>query len=195
MRVVWAQSDLIEFQDGGVASAQDVNANFQMLADRIGTLTQDFDNATSKIQLQMSVNCDEAGRSALQDAIYNHGTLNRQLRLDAAGACGPLHIPNGYNVQVLGTGNLSFSYIEADGPKPAYIVFVGPDSTVALVAATIDATGVNWGIRNRDGQLYIAYTTISNATLISIEALAGVTEVSWRQDLPLEHSHRFDGTS
>lgn len=176
-QAVWAQSDLIEFQDGGVASAQDVNANFQTLADQIGTLTEDLDNATSKLQLQMSVNCDEAGRSALQDAIYNHGTLNRQLRLDAAGACGPLSIPNGYNVQVLGTGNLSFSYIEADGPKPAYIVFVGPDSTVALVGATIDATGVDGGLRNRNGQLYIAITTISNAVLSGIETLAGVTEV------------------
>jgi hypothetical protein len=52
-----------------------------------------------------------------------------------------------------------------------------PNSQLALVGANIDATGVSWGIRNRDAQLFVGLTNVANASLINFETLAGVSQV------------------
>ena len=165
--------DINTFENGDVADANAVNANFSFLNNKITELQNDLSSLSSRETLDINVDCDndDAGRGSLQKAISeNEMSHSRLVRIFAVGTCSPIEINRG-NFQILGGGGLRLNYL-GGGMPPGYIMLVGRNARATIVQADLDATGVNWGIRSY-GELNIAFSSVTNAERVNLESLNG----------------------
>jgi len=165
--------DINTFENGDVADANAVNANFSFLNNKITELQNDLSSLTSRETLDINVDCDndDAGRGSLQKAISeNEMSHSRLVRIFAVGTCSPIEINRG-NFQILGGGGLRLNYL-GGGTPPGYIMLVGRNARATIVQADLDAAGVNWGIRSY-GELNIAFSSVTNAERVHLESLNG----------------------
>ena len=158
--------ELVEFENGQVADANDINGNFTEILDQISTLREDLTFAAQSGYREVSVNCDVDGRTALQAAITENTSINSLARINATGACSAVFIGSG-RFQIIGSNGFRINQEEEDAKK-AYLVEVGPNAQLTLIAATVDASGYDNGFRNR-GTAFLALTTVKNASKINFE--------------------------
>ena len=166
-----AAQELVEFENGQVADANDINGNFTEILDQISSLRDDLTFSTQSGYRELSVNCDADGRTALQAAINENTSISGQVRINATGACSAILVRGG-RVLIVGLNGLSINREEEDAEKP-FLVEVEPDATLTLIAATVDAGGSDYAFRNR-GTTFLAFTTVKNATGANFETF-GVT--------------------
>lgn len=158
--------ELVEFENGKVAYANDINGNFTEILDQISSLRDDLTFSTQSGYREVSVNCDVDGRTALQTAITENTSINSLARINATGACSAVYISGG-RFQIIGSNGFRINREEEDVEK-AFLVEVGPNAQLTLISATVDAGGSNFAFRNR-GTTFLALTTVKNATGVNFE--------------------------
>jgi len=161
--------ELVEFENGKVADANDINGNFTEILDQISSLRDDLTFSTQSGYREVSVNCDVDGRTALQNAITEHTSIDSLARINATGACSAVFIGGG-RVQVIGADGLTINREEGDAGN-SYLVEVRPNAQLTLIAATVDAGGSDYAFSNR-GTTFLAFTTVKNATKVNLETFS-----------------------
>ena len=165
--------ELVEFENGQVADANDINGNFTEILDQISSLRDDLTFSTQSGYREVSVNCDVDGRTALQNAITEHTSIDSLARITATGACSAVFIGGG-RVQVIGSDGLTINQEEGDAGN-SHLVEVRPNAQLTLIAATVDAGGsASASAFRNSGTAFLAFTTIKNASRINFETF-GVT--------------------
>lgn len=161
--------ELVEFENGQVAYAEDINGNFKEILDQISSLREDLTFSTKGGYREVSVNCDVEGRTALQTAITEYASIDSSARINATGVCSAVFIGSG-RVQIIGSNGLRINREEED-VEQAFLVEVGPNAQLTLIAATVDAGGSAYAFRNR-GTTFLAFTTVKNATKVNLETFS-----------------------
>lgn len=161
--------ELVEFEDGRVAYADDINNNFAEIVNQITTLREDFTFTTKNGVRELSIDCDVAGRTALSEAITENTSINSLVSINAAGACSAIFIGGG-RFRIVGSNGFTINRLSEE-VEDDYLVEVAPGSQLSLIAATIDGAGGEVAFRNR-GTTFIAYTSIKNSNAINFETYA-----------------------
>lgn len=155
------QAALITFQEGKVARAADVNANFSQLENELVVLGESVATLTKPDDLSLSVDCTTQGAQALGEVIAKHQNSPRSLNVVAAGRCGPFEVKKQrVTVQI------------AEGTTPLVIesrdtstISVTDGGRLTLINAEIDSKGLGPAINASDNSSVImAFNRIASET-------------------------------
>lgn len=167
-----AQTGLIEFGSGSIASASDVNQNFSYLDDKIFQLEENLAKISTPTLSDEVVDCNAEGRDALQAKITEVINRTGRTRITATGTCSSIDIPTG-NIQIFGnpTDRLVINQLETDTVTPPFVVYTHPSATVTFLHVNIDGGGANASMRNQGSTVYLGFTSIYNGTNNNLETL------------------------
>ena len=166
---VSAQNALTVFQNGKVASAEEVNQNFALLETLMLDNKEMIAALESREDQLVEVNCDANGAEALQTAINENQNPARLLQIDAQGTCSPIEISQGIvRINGVGARPLNITNSASGGTVDAAVSITSTADIATLVNVQINADGLPRGIAVRGGRLFAASIGVSGASAENI---------------------------